>query len=914
MQKLGNSKKTDWHALNKNQVLQILKTNDKIGLTNKVINERREIYGLNVLREEGRKSRLAVFANQFKEPLILILLVATAISVAVGGLIDAIVIVAIVILSTAVGFIQEYKSEKAIEALKEMAAATCRVIRDGEEALIDMTLLVPSDVILVSEGDRISADAYITESFNLEVNEAPLTGESVPVGKMNAVLVKETPVADRKNILYSSTTVTHGRGKAVVFATGMNTELGRIASAVQHVEMQKTPFEIRMRRASKSLSIIMLAVAGVISLLAIARGHEIIETLMWSISLAVAAVPEALPAVTAASLSLGVYTLAKKNAIIRRLPAVETLGSTTVICSDKTGTLTKGEMTIRKVYAYDKSAQVTGTGYSLDGGLVDSEIAKEHISLLAKAAVLCNDARMKDARKGHLEAIGDPTEIALLVFARKVGLEKGKVDLEFPRAQEVSFTSERKMMTTIHSVDGKFDVFTKGAVEEVLNRCSTVINTDFVTIPINNQIKDRIISANNEMASSGLRVLAIAHKKGISADDFSGKDIEANLAFLGIVGMIDPARPEVIDAISECKTAGIDIVMITGDHKLTAFAVAQEIGIVAGRGTETKVVSGTELEALDATLLAEQVDQIKIYSRVSPEHKLKIVQALKKKGHIVAMTGDGTNDAPALKAADIGIAMGITGTQVAKESSSMILADDNFATIVTAVKEGRRIFDNVKKYLVYLLTANVGEIIILGFSVIVGWPFPLLAKHILFINLATDGPPAIALGLEPPEPDIMKRKPRSTKESFSEIRKWLVGIPIVLAVTSLALFWYVLDVNGWQSDSGVAKARTMVFGLIVFFELFFTLSCRSFTHNIIRLDLLGNKMLIYSLIGEFVVMLFIMNHPVMQQVFELVALDIAEWIIMILLATTGFVFSEVVKIVAKSKTRNSDKLEKESAI
>lgn len=914
MQKLGNSKKTDWHALNKNQVLQILKTNDKIGLTNKVINERREIYGLNVLREEGRKSRLAVFANQFKEPLILILLVATAISVAVGGLIDAIVIVAIVILSTAVGFIQEYKSEKAIEALKEMAAATCRVIRDGEEALIDMTLLVPSDVILVSEGDRISADAYITESFNLEVNEAPLTGESVPVGKMNAVLVKETPVADRKNILYSSTTVTHGRGKAVVFATGMNTELGRIASAVQHVEMQKTPFEIRMRRASKSLSIIMLAVAGVISLLAIARGHEIIETLMWSISLAVAAVPEALPAVTAASLSLGVYTLAKKNAIIRRLPAVETLGSTTVICSDKTGTLTKGEMTIRKVYAYDKSAQVTGTGYSLDGGLVDSEIAKEHISLLAKAAVLCNDARMKDARKGHLEAIGDPTEIALLVFARKVGLEKGKVDLEFPRAQEVSFTSERKMMTTIHSVDGKFDVFTKGAVEEVLNRCSTVINTDFVTIPINNQIKDRIISANNEMASSGLRVLAIAHKKGISADDFSGKDIEANLAFLGIVGMIDPARPEVIDAISECKTAGIDIVMITGDHKLTAFAVAQEIGIVAGRGTETKVVSGTELEALDATLLAEQVDQIKIYSRVSPEHKLKIVQALKKKGHIVAMTGDGTNDAPALKAADIGIAMGITGTQVAKESSSMILADDNFATIVTAVKEGRRIFDNVKKYLVYLLTANVGEIIILGFSVIVGWPFPLLAKHILFINLATDGPPAIALGLEPPEPDIMKRKPRSTRESFSEIRKWLVGIPIVLAVTSLALFWYVLDVNGWQSDSGVAKARTMVFGLIVFFELFFTLSCRSFTHNIIRLDLLGNKMLIYSLIGEFVVMLFIMNHPVMQQVFELVALDIAEWIIMILLATTGFVFSEVVKIVAKSKTRNSDKLEKESAI
>lgn len=908
MQKLGKSPKLDWHALDKDQVLEVLKTNDRRGLTNKVANERLEIVGFNMIREETRKLRATVFAKQFKDPLILILLVATAISAFVGDLIDAIVIVAIVILSTIVGFVQEYKSEKAIEALKKMAAATCRVVRDGEETLIDVSELVPGDLVMVSEGDRISADAYIIESFNLEVNEAPLTGESVPVGKMSGALATETPVADRKNILYSITTVTHGRGKAIVFATGMNTELGKIAVAVQRVEVQKTPFEIRMRQASKSLSIIMLTIAGIISVLAIVRGHKIMETLMWSISLAIAAVPEALTAVTAASLSVGMYTMAKKNAIIRRLPVVETLGSTTVICSDKTGTLTKGEMTIRKIYAYDKSAHVTGIGYSTDGSLVDSEIIKEHVSLLARTAVLCNDSSTREVQKGQLEAIGDPTEVALLVFARKVGLEKEKIDSEFPRMQEVPFTSERKMMTTIHRAHSGFEVFTKGAVEEVLNRCSTVVNANFTTIPMDENIKHRILSVNNEMASTGLRVLALAYKKGLSDhNNISGKEIETHLAFLGMVGMIDPARPEVADAIAECRTAGIDVVMITGDHKLTAFAVAEEIGIVVGKGmdSETKAVSGTQLEAMDAKKLAEQVEQIKIYSRVSPEHKLRIVQALKKKGHIVAMTGDGTNDAPALKAADIGIAMGMTGTQVAKESSSMILADDNFASIVSAVKEGRRTFDNVKKYLVYLLTANLGEIIILGFSVIAGWPFPLLAKHILFINLATDGPPAIALGLEPHEPDIMKRKPRSTKESFSGTRKWLIGIPIMLAVTSLSLFWYVLGVNGWQSDFAIAKAQTMVFGLIVFFQLFFSLSCRSFTHNINTLGLLNNKMLIYSLIGECVVVLFMMNHPVMQQIFELVTLGITEWVVMMLLATTGFVFSEVIKIMVKSKVQKN---------
>jgi P-type Ca2+ transporter type 2C len=960
----------DWHTLRKEQALQVLKTDDKQGLADKEAKDRLAAFGPNSIREEKRRSAVTIFAKQFKEPLILILIVATAISGFVGDLVDAIVIVAIIILATIVGFVQEYKSEKAIEALKQMTAATCRVIRNGQERLLDVGGLVPGDVFLVSAGDRIPADAFLLESFNLETNEAALTGESIPVRKTTGMtFAREVPLADRKNILYTITTVTHGRGRAVVFATGMNTELGKIAGTVQGIEIQKTPFETRMRSTGKLLSAIMLGVAAIVSVIGILRGHEILEMLVWSISLAVAAVPEALPAVTAASLTLGVYRMAKQNAIIRHLPAVETLGSTTVICSDKTGTLTKGEMTVRKIYAYDnKSALVTGTGYSPKGRVdVDagSGISSEYLVLLAKTAALCNDAHIKeqktqgkeeraDIEKEVVKVIGDPTEIALLAFARKVGLDKEKADAEFPRIREVSFTSERKLMTTVHKVagsEGQIQVFTKGAVEEVLNRCSAIIHADLTTTAMhnidnsyrkgngvvvddddgssNNNIKDKILSANNDMASAGLRVLALAYKNmSVSSSDdinkVSDQDLESDLAFLGIVGMIDPARPEVIEAIAECRTAGIDVVMITGDHKLTALAVAEEIGILAATaadddGTSSSAeqsketievkaaaaLSGTELDAMSQDKLAERVGQTKVYSRVLPEHKLKIVQALKKNGHIVAMTGDGINDAPALKAADIGIAMGITGTQVTKEASSMVLADDNFATIVSAVKEGRRIFDNVKKYLVYLLTANIGEIIILAFAVTAGWPFPLLAKHILFINLATDGSPAIALGLEPPEPDVMKRRPRAPTESqFSGIKMWLIGIPIILAVTSLALFWYVLELNGWQSDFALAKARTMVFGLIIFFELFFAISCRSLTHNAHRLAKFSNKMLVYSLIGESVMVLLIMNYPPLQEIFELVNLDAVDWTIVMLLATTGFIFCEIVKAVVCRERKN----------
>jgi P-type Ca2+ transporter type 2C len=907
--------KPDWHSMSRDHVMQYLQTSIE-GLTQREANERLTVYGSNEIKAEKGISRAATFTKQFKDPLIIILLVATAISAFVGELIDSTIIIAIVILAVTLAFIQEYKSDKAIEALKKMIAATCRVIRNNEESIIDATRLVPGDIILISAGDKVPADAYLIEGHNLEVNEAPLTGESLPVGKTAAVLSKDTPLIDRKNILYTTTTITYGRGKAVVFATAMDTELGKVATEVQTMDVRKTPFELKIKYTAKVLSVIMLIVVGIISVFAFSRGLQLLEMLVWGISLAVAAVPEALPAVITTSLTIGTYRMAKRNAVVRRLPAVEVLGSTTIICSDKTGTLTKGEMTVRDLYVYDKSAQVTGAGYGLEGGVVDSHIDKNDLMLLAKTAVLCNDANI-EFKGDKADLTGDPTEIALLVFAYKSGVRQDKMNSEFPRVQEIPFSSERKMMTTIHrrscnnndnniSSSRKYEAYIKGACEVVLSHCSEIV-IDNKSLSLTDDMRNRILAANDDMATRGLRVLALAYKH-LNEYHLSQEDVEQNLLFLGLVGMMDPPRKEVVDSIAQCKSAGIDVVMITGDHKLTALTVAREIRIIddgsTGKHDMEVVVSGQELETMDVTSLSKKADYIKIYSRVSPEHKLKIVQSLKNKGHIVAMTGDGINDAPALKAADIGIAMGITGSQVAKESASIILADDNFATIVSAIKEGRTIFDNVKKYLVYLLSVNLGEIIILAFSVIMGWPLPLLAKHILFINLATDGSPAIALGLEPHEPDVMRRKPRNPKESvFFGIKKWLITIPIILAITSLLLFAYVLQVNGWDSSIAIAKGRTMVFGLIVFFELFFALSCRSFTHNIHELRFFGNKMLLYSLIGESVVILFIMNYPPMQELFDFVPLQLGDWILLLLLATTGFVYSEIIKLLTRKKVR-----------
>jgi Ca2+-transporting ATPase len=907
------SVKPKWHSLTPQKVLDNLHSSLD-GLTESEAKERLEKYGLNQIGKEEKRSPFFIFIRQLKDPLVLILFVAAFISFVLGEIIDGIIIVSILIMTTIVGFIQEFRSERAIGALTKMTATTSRVVRDKKEEIMDAKYLVPGDIILLNPGDKIPADSYIIEEHNLETNEASLTGESLPIEKLQTVLPEETQIQDRKNVLYAITTIANGRAKAVIFETGSNTEIGKISTVVQSIVTQKTPFELKIKHTVKLLSLSMLIIVGIVFAISLIRGLPILEILIWSISLAVAAVPEALPAIITTSLTIGAYRMAKKNALIRRLAAVETLGSTTVICSDKTGTLTKGEMTVKQVYMYDNHfIGVTGVGYNTKGKLSNSSINKNDLILLVKCAVLCNDAKIELHQDNIIKMFGDPTEIALLIFAKKAGIVKEESSSLSPRLKEIPFTAERKMMTTFHRSDKKneYEIFAKGAPEIVLNQCDRVLKEGQL-LPLTGTIKHHIISINYKMAGEGFRVLALATKNGSQIDKIlAEKDItnntnnNNNFVFLGFVGIIDPARKGVKKAVSQCKSAGINVVMITGDQKFTALAIAEEIGIVNKYETDIEklIVSGKELEEINLdSFNKNELNNIKIYSRVLPEQKLKIVETLKEKGHIVAVTGDGVNDAPALKAAHIGIAMGITGTDVAKESSSMILADDNFATIVSAIHEGRRIFDNIKKYLVYLLSANISEIIILTFAVVMGWPFPLLAKHILYINLATDGSPAIALGMEPCEPDIMQRKPRNPNETiFFGVKKWLIPIPIILATVTLFLFWNTLNVNGWDSEEGIAKARTMTFALIVFFELFFAFSCRSFRHNIHTLGFFSNKLLIYSLLGETSLIIFIMNYPPIQEIFELVPLTIADWIIVILLSTTGFVYSETIKMFNKDK-------------
>ncbi len=885
--------KINWHYLSENQIFQTLQSS-KNGLSDFEAKKRQSIFGLNDIQEEKKRSPFSVFAKQFVNPLILILFGATILSAFIGEFIDALIIITMALLAIIVGFVQEYRAERAIEALRKMVGTKVRVIRNGDEKIIDARQLVPGDIIFVSVGDRVPADAFLLESFNLETNEASLTGESVSVKKYPDTLPEETPVSDRRNILHMITTVTHGRSKAVVFATGMRTELGKIAKEIKTIEVGKSPFEKQMAYLGKILSIFMISVAGLISVIGFFRGHEILEMIIWGVSLAVAAVPEALPAIVITSLTVGIYHLAKQNAIVRRLPVVETLGSTTIICCDKTGTLTKGEMTVRKVSLFDKKADVTGIGYQTKGEIIGIDKDDEDALLLAKSCVLCNDAKI-DFEDETPRVIGDPTEAALVVFASKVGLEKENLIKKFPRISEVQFSSERKRMTTINKVDGEYFAFMKGATEVVLEHCSNVISNG-KTINLSNEVKSKILSENNVMTKTGLRVLSLACKK-LEEENFEENYVENELDFIGLIGITDPPREGVKEAIKLCKKAGIDVIMITGDHKLTAESIAREVGIADSYFS----MSGDELEKIDVKSLEQKIEKIKVFARVSPKHKIQIIQALKNKGHVVAMTGDGINDAPALKEADIGVSMGITGTQVTKEASDIILTDDNFLSIVSAVRGGRRIMDNVKKYLVYLLPSNIGEIILFASSVLMGLPLPLLAKHILFVNLATDGPPAIALGMEPEEPDIMKRKPRDPKESiFRNTWQWFVGISILIGVLSVGVFLYVLETNS-PSEIAVSKARTVLFAFLVFEQLFFALSCRSLKLSLPSIGFLKNKIMVYALLGQSFLMIFIMNHPFLMEIFGLVSIDLIDWVLIFLLAPLTFVYSEVLKARIRRK-------------
>ena len=898
MMKNNNSQlEMKWHTMSSLQILNELKT-DNLGISESEASERLTKFGLNEIKEEKSHNSFKIIARQFYSPLIIILLVATTISFFLGETIDALIILAIIIFSSVVGFIQEYKSERAIEALKKMTAATVTVIRDGNEKTIRSSQLVPGDIISVTVGDRIPADSYIIEEFDLKTNESSLSGESTPVKKEVCEMPDSTSLADRKNILYTITTVIHGRAKAVVFATGMDTQLGGVAKSVQTIVTEKSPFEKRIQSIGKTLSILMLAVVGAITVIGLFRGFDFLEMFVWGTSLAVAAVPEALPAVVAASLTIGVYKMAKQNAVIRKMPAIETLGSTTVICSDKTGTLTKGEMTVRKILLNNKVYEITGTGYELEGKIEKNDLKEDELVLFGKCSILCNDANIL-LEGNKVTPIGDPTEVSLVVLGEKLGLQKNKIDKQYPRVSEIQFSSERKRMTTVNKINDEKYAFSKGSTETILNHCGYFQEND-KTIPLTTELKTSIIKSTDSFASQGLRVLALAYKK--LEQEILPEEIEKDLVFLGLVGMIDPPRSDAIQSVRQCKDAGIRVVMITGDHQLTAESIAKDMGIFE-EGTQS--ITGNEIDQLNSDEFEKMVHNTTVYSRVTSEHKMRIVQSLKKQGDIVAMTGDGINDASALKSADIGIAMGITGTQVTKEAASMILMDDNFASIVSAVKQGRRIIDNVKKYLVYLLPVNIGEIILFAFTVIAGWPIPLLAKHILYVNLATDGSPAIALGMEPAEKDVMKRKPLPPKTSiFQGTASWFFGVSLIIGVTSILLFWYVLETNGW-TDLAISKARTMVFVFLVFEEIFFALSCRSLTTNIHKLGLFTNKFLLFSLIGESILILLLVNIPATLELFDLVPLNLHDWLIIMSLAPGAFLYSEILKGVRKSIKKNN---------
>jgi len=814
-------------------VLEELRVDPQRGLTPEEARNRLGQYGPNELAQEEKASPLALFFNQFKSVLIVILIIATLLSALVGEYVDAAIIGVIIVFSAVLGFVQEYRAERALQALKKMLTPMITVLRDGQEHEVPSRELVPGDVLLLEAGDRIPADARLVEIHSVQCDEASLTGESIPVAKELTALPGGVSVPDRKNMIFAGTTVSLGRGRAVVTATAMRTEFGKIAEEVAAVEATTTPLERRTDEIGKWLGIITLGICVVVVGISVGREYwngtltmaSALPIVLFAIALAVAAVPEALAAIVTGALAIAMHEMAKRNALVRKMPAVETLGCTSVICSDKTGTLTKGEMTVRRLHFGGRMVEVSGAGYSSEGG-ISAPADDPGLQLLLKAGVLASDAVVgQDGARWFVK--GDPTEGALVVVAAKGGLNTEQTRKSAPRVEEFPFSSERKRMTTIHAMpDGRLIAFMKGAPEVVLERCASVQN-GAAAVPLDAGARSRLLAVNESMAKDALRVLGIAYKELPQQERYSDEHVEKDLVFLGYAGMMDPPREEAVEAVKVCRQISIRTVMITGDHKLTAVAVAREIGIFR-EGDE--VLTGEELAKMDEAALAAIVEKVTVYARVSPMDKLKIVRAWKDKGHIVAMTGDGVNDAPALKHADIGIAMGISGTDVAKEAADIVLADDNFATIVKAIERGRWIYDNIQKYLTYLLRANITEVVVLGGVVMVLGPeyLPLLPAAILYINLASDGLPALALGIAPPDKDIMQRPPRNPNESVfsSQVRTFILFGAIVECPIFLWVFFYGLD--------NIEVARTEIFLMFVIIELMLALNFRSLRYSILE--------------------------------------------------------------------------------
>ncbi len=872
----GDRPRNLWHTLTIDNTFARLNS-DPNGLTNNEAEQRLIEYGPNELLSKGQISPWRILFDQFKNILIVILLIATAISFFLGHGIEAIAITVIVLFAVLLGFIQEYRAERAIESLREMAAPTASVIRQGIESEIPARQLVPGDVVLLVAGDKVPADLRLIDSINLRVEEAALTGESVPVEKHAAPLSDpEMAVGDRKNMSYAGTAVTYGRARAVVVATGMDTEFGKIAQMLESVESSRTPLQENLDKLGRKLAQAAFVVVAVIVVLGLFRGQPFIEMFIFGVALAVAVVPEALPAVVTISLALGVKRMVKRHALVRRLPAVETLGSTSVICSDKTGTLTRDEMTVRKIFVAGELVEVSGVGYEPVGGFSNNGSSvepSESLLLLLRAAALASDARLiRETSDSRWQIKGDPTEAALVVAAAKAGLNKVELDSQFPRAGEIPFTSETKRMTTLHATQNGAVAYAKGAPEVILDSCTSYW-TDAGSIELKGSVRAEILNAAQEMATEAMRVLAVAYKPNTSIED-----AEHNMTFLGLLGMIDPPRQEARIAIEKCQEAGITVMMITGDHPLTARAVAAELGLLNGG----RVFTGAELEVTPDDEFRDEVKDIRVFARVSPAHKLRVVTALQEKGHVVAMTGDGVNDAPALKKADIGIAMGLTGTDVTKEASAMTLTDDNFASIVAAVEEGRGIFSNIKKYLMYLLSSNIGEIGLMAGASLAGLPMPLTAVQILYVNLATDGLPALALAVDPTEEDLMRRPPRNPRTGIftRPVVALMVAGGIWSTIVNLSLFIWALN-----SGRGLREAITMTFVSLVLIQFFKAYNFRSDRHSVLRQPF-ANKWLNLAIIWELLLLFLIIYVPFLQETFGTFRLTLNDWLIVTAMAFT----------------------------
>lgn len=888
---------TRWFEMRRQEVTDKLGTCPAEGLDEQQARERLEHFGPNKLVSARRTPPWKMFLDQFKDFMVLVLIAATLVSGFLGEWADAITIMIIVVVNAILGFVQEHRAEKSMEALRALTAPEARVIRNGVERKVPAAELVPGDVVLLDTGDKLPADMRLLEVSNLEVEESALTGESNPVKKRVANMKgqEEVCLGDTRNMAYMGTVVVRGRGKGVVVATGMHTEMGHITRMIQEAEDDATPLQRRLEQLGKSLVIFCLLVCALVVVLGVMRGEPLYHMFLAGVSLAVAAIPEGLPAIVTIALAIGVQRMIKRNAIIRRLPAVETLGCATVICSDKTGTLTENQMTVRQALVGSTQIKVSGEGYDPKGEFRFDGPRGLEFNLFLKCAALCNNSQLtkgevsvggifRNLKGGKVlnawGVAGDPTEGALMVMAAKGKIWRKDLEKEEKRVLELPFDSIRKRMSVVYeNPSGQLTAYTKGAPDVILDLCSHIYR-DGRVIPLTENTRQEILKRNSEMAKEALRVLALAYRDLSHLDpseEFNEENVEQRLVFLGLAGMIDPPRPAAVQAVQTCRRAGIRTVMITGDHQLTAHAVGKELGLLTeGAG----VLTGAELDRMCDEELQRAAENTAVYARVTPKHKLRIVRALKRNGHVVAMTGDGVNDAPAVKEADIGVAMGKAGTDVTKEASAMVLADDNFKTIAAAIEEGRAIYDNIRKFIRYLLSCNVGEVLTMFLAVLMGMPLPLLPIQILWMNLVTDGLPAMALGVDPAEKDIMYRRPRDPRESvFSHGLGWrIVSTGTVFALGTLVAFAIGLMMGP------VELARTMAFNTLVFFQLFFVFSCRSERHSVLEVGFFGNPQLVLAVMVSAGLQLAVNYISFLRPIFHTVPLEFEHWAVVLAIA------------------------------